>query len=71
MIRKGRWETMSVRKKGFIPRRKVANSKLELAISLFSAAVTLGSIVQKALEKSREYKAQQEKAEQGSTKKSE
>jgi len=62
---------MAVRKKGFIPRRKVANSKLELAISLLSAAVTVGSIVQKAIEKSREYKAQQEKTEQGSAKKSE
>lgn len=55
---------MAGKKRGFIPRRKVANNPIELAVSLISAAVTVGSIVQMALEKSREYKAEQRKREQ-------
>ena len=54
---------MAGKKRGFIPRRKIANNPLELAISLISAAITVGSIAQMALEKSREYKAQQKKEE--------
>ena len=62
---------MAGKKNGFIPKRKLANNPIELAVSLISAAVTIGGIVQKALEKSREYKAQQEKKEQEAGKKSE
>ena len=55
---------MAGKKRGFIPRRKIARNPLELAISLISAAVTVGSIAQLALEKSREYKAQRKQKDQ-------
>ena len=51
---------MAGKKKGLLRKLRLANSKLELAVSLISAAVTIGSIAQKALEKSREYKEQEE-----------
>lgn len=51
---------MAGKKKGFLPRRKLANNPIELGISLASAALTVGYVVYEAIRQSREYKKMEE-----------
>lgn len=51
---------MAGKKKGFLPRRKLANNPVELGISLASAALTVGYVVYEAIKQSREYKKMEE-----------